>query len=209
MHIVDGVLSSPVLIGSTVAAVAGLTVGLRQLSVERIPQTALLTAAFFVVSLVHVPIGLTNAHLGLLGLMGLLLGWSAFPAFLVGLILQAAFFGYGGLTTLGVNLLNLALPSVLVGLLFAPLLRRQSARFAPFIGFLAGALAIAGAAFMVSLSIGLSGQAFIPAAKIALLGHLPVMLVEGMVTASAVVLLRRVMPEVFTGDRFNTLVEAA
>jgi hypothetical protein len=35
------------------------------------------------------------------------------------------------------------------------------------------------------------------------------MLVEGMVTASAVVLLRRVMPEVFTGDRFNTLVEAA
>jgi cobalt/nickel transport system permease protein len=39
-----------------------------------------------VASLIHVPIGPSNAHLILNGLVGLLLGWGAFPAILVALI---------------------------------------------------------------------------------------------------------------------------
>ena len=47
------------------------------------------TPAIFVASLVHVPVGPSSMHLVLNGLLGLLLGWAAFPAILVGLLLQA------------------------------------------------------------------------------------------------------------------------
>ncbi|MBW1903093.1 MAG: energy-coupling factor ABC transporter permease, partial [Deltaproteobacteria bacterium] len=75
MHISEGVLSAPVLISCVVLAAAGTAVGLKKLDYERIPQVAVLSAAFFIVSLVHVPIGPSNVHLILNGLIGLLLGW--------------------------------------------------------------------------------------------------------------------------------------
>ncbi|MDS4073704.1 MAG: energy-coupling factor ABC transporter permease, partial [Defluviicoccus sp.] len=99
-HIPDGVLSAPVLIGAAAATAVGVAIALKRLDSERIPQTAVLTAVFFVASLVHIPIGPTSVHPLLSGLMGLVLGWAAVPAVLVGLVLQAAFFGFGGITVL-------------------------------------------------------------------------------------------------------------
>mgnify|MGYP000653403121 CR=1 FL=1 len=56
--------------------VAGTAAGLRKLDYDRMPQVAVLSAGFFVASLVHVPIGPTNVHLVLNGLVGLFLGWT-------------------------------------------------------------------------------------------------------------------------------------
>ena len=94
-HIPDGVLSAPVLITGAVVTVGALAVALRRLDYERIPQAAVLSAAFFVASLVSVPVGPSSVHLLLNGLMGLVLGWAAVPAILVALVLQAVFFGFG------------------------------------------------------------------------------------------------------------------
>ena len=58
-------------------------------------------------------------------------------------------------------------------------------------------LTIAGSTLLLGLALVLSGREFISAAKLAFLGHSPLMLVEGVVTASAVVLLQRVMPELW------------
>ena len=69
-------------------------------------QVGILSSAFFMASLIHVPIGPSSVHLLLNGIVGLLLGWGAFPAILVGLALQAMFFQFGGITVLGVNTLN-------------------------------------------------------------------------------------------------------
>jgi cobalt/nickel transport system permease protein len=80
---------------------------------------ALLTAAFFVASLVHVRVGPTSAHLLLNGLVGVLLGWRAGLAIPVGLFLQAALIGHGGFTTLGVNACVMTLPALLAAWLFA------------------------------------------------------------------------------------------
>ncbi len=77
----------------------------------------MLAAAFFVASLIHVPIGPSNVHLILNGIVGLLLGWAAFPAILIALVLQAMLFQYGGISTLGVNTIIMALPAVTCGLL--------------------------------------------------------------------------------------------
>jgi len=124
--------------GATVTV--GLTaVALRQLDYERIPQAAVLAAAFFVASLVSVPVGPSSVHLLLNGLMGLLLGWAAVPALLVALLLQAVFFGYGGVAVLGVNTMNVAVPALLCAALLRPLLRSSSERLF-WVGAAAGAL---------------------------------------------------------------------
>jgi cobalt/nickel transport system permease protein len=203
MHIVDGVLSAPVLIGGSLLAVAGVAKGLRELDTEAIPRAGLLTAVFFIASLIHVPIGPASAHLMLTGLMGLLLGWAAFPAILVGLLLQAAFFGFGGLTVIGSNTLSLAFPAVLIGMLARHLLGRVS--LPPrsvgvlLAGFLVGALSFGASAILVAGSLALSGSAFLVAAQLILIAQVPVMLIEGAVTAAALRLLMTVRPELIPG----------
>lgn len=200
MHIVDGALSNPVVIGGAVLAAGGVALGLRRLDLERIPVAGVLSASFFVASLIHVPIGPSSVHLILNGLAGILLGWAAFPALFVGLLLQAVFFGFGGLTVLGVNTVNIALPAVLVGIALRPLIAASAPRVAAFWGALAGAAAILGTTIMVAAMLFLSGDAFIPAAKLVVLAHIPVMVIEAILTGFAVMLARQVKPDLFLKD---------
>ena len=87
MHIAEGVLAPPILALGGALALAGCAIGLRQLDESRLMPAALLSAAFFTGSLLHVPIGPVSSHLLLNGLLGVLLGWAAFPAITVALIL--------------------------------------------------------------------------------------------------------------------------
>ena len=203
MHIVDGALSTPVLIGGVVAAAGGIGLGLRALPLERIPAAGVLSAAFFVASLIHVPIGPSSVHLILNGLAGLILGWAAFLALFVGLVLQAVFFGFGGLSVLGVNTVNIALPAVLVGLLIRPFLTRARPATAAILGGIGGALSIALTTLFVALSLMLSGDEFLAVAHLVFVAHLPIMAIEGLLTGFAVLLASKVKP-----DLFNALEEA-
>ena len=149
-----------VLAGGAVIAAAGTALGLRRLEYERVPQVAMLSAVFFVASLIHVPVGVTSVHLVLNGLMGLVLGWAAFPAILVALFLQVLFFSFGGLTTLGVNTVIMALPAVAVYCLFHRAVRCRHETAALGAGFLAGAVAIVFAALLQMGAILSVGQSF-------------------------------------------------
>lgn len=194
-HIPDGLLSAPVLVGGGLLAAAGVALGLRRLDERMIPRTALLAAAFFAGSLVAVPVGPSSVHLLLAGLMGVMLGTAAFLAVLVALLLQALLFGFGGLTTLGVNTVNIALPGVLCGLALGPLIRataRPSVRLAA--GALAGGLAVLGTGGLVALSLWLSSSDYVPAARVVIATYLPLALVEAFVTAAIIAFLARVQP---------------
>jgi cobalt/nickel transport system permease protein len=90
---------------------------------EEIPRVAVLSAAFFVASLMHVRVGPTSVHLLLNGLVGVVLGRRAALAIPVGLFLQAALLGHGGLSALGVNSCVQVLPALFAGGLFACLHR--------------------------------------------------------------------------------------
>lgn len=198
MHIVDGALANPVVIGGSLLAVAGIAIGLRKLPIERIPATGVLSASFFVASLIHVPIGPTSVHLMLNGLAGLILGWAAFPALFVGLLLQAVFFGFGGLTVLGINTLNIALPAVLAWLIFGRLIASGSTIQGAIWAGIGGASAIAMTAVAVAFSLMLSGEEFKAAAQFALIAHIPIIVIEGVLTGFAVYLVRKVKPDLFT-----------
>lgn len=112
MHIADGIISPPILMGSSILTVVGISIGLKQLEPSKIPLAAMLAAVFFLSGLVHVPIGFGSVHLVMNGLCGILLGWIAFPVMLVVLTLQVILFGFGGITTLGLNTLIMALPAI-------------------------------------------------------------------------------------------------
>lgn len=198
-HIPDGVLSGPVLAAGAVLAAAGCAYGLRRLDTERIPHAALLSAACFVAAMVHFPVGAGSVHLILNGLAGAFLGWAAFPAVAVSVLLQAVMFGFGGLAALGVNVVNMAAPAVLAGMLFRLALSRFGVadRRVGLVGGLAAGLAVILTAALMATALALSGGKLLAAAQLALLSHLPVALIEGCVTAAAVGLVLRVKPEYF------------
>jgi cobalt/nickel transport system permease protein len=177
------------------ATAAGTAIGLRKLDYERMPQVAMLSSAFFVASLIHVSLGGTNVHLVLNGLVGLVLGWAAFPALLVALFLQAVIFGFGGPTTLGINTLTMAIPAVLCYYFFRQPIRGSHQRTAFIAGFGAGALAMLLSAVLTAGALVVGERSFAVIAQLAFAAHVPIAVVEGLITASAVVFLRKVRPE--------------
>ncbi|NJB69398.1 cobalt/nickel transport system permease protein [Desulfobaculum xiamenense] len=195
MHISEGVLSTPVLLGGVVLAAVGTAVGLRRVDYDRLMHVAILSAVFFVASLIHVPIGPSSAHLVLNGLLGAMLGWAAFPAILIGLTLQAVLFQYGGLTALGANTFNMAAPAVVCFYLFRPLMISEATVRRNVGAFLCGAFAVLASGLLTAVSLGLSGDALIPAAQTLFIAHLPVAAVEGCVVSFVVSFLARAKPE--------------
>jgi cobalt/nickel transport system permease protein len=200
MHISEGVLSAPVLGAGAALTAVGMAIGLKKLDYDRLPQTAILAAGFFVASLVHVPIGPAKAHLVLNGLLGVILGWAAFPAIFVGLVLQALLFQYGGLTTLGVNTFAMAFSGLLSYWVFGRWIDRGGTVTAV-TGFGAGFIAVLFSAVMVAGALALSGEQFITAAQLIVLAHLPVMVVEGLLTATIVSFLCRVRPAMLANGK--------
>jgi cobalt/nickel transport system permease protein len=201
MHISEGVLSPGILVAGAALTTAGVAVGLKRLDIEEIPSTGILSAGFFVASLVHVPVGPASLHLILNGLLGVILGWKAFPAILVGLALQALLFQFGGPTTLGVNTLNMALPAVICYHLFGFGLKASTkVSVLTLMAFACGSCAVLLSGVLVAFSLYWTGQVFLPAAKVVVAAHLPVMLIEGVLTAACALFLRRVKPELLGGQ---------
>jgi cobalt/nickel transport system permease protein len=196
MHISDGVLSAPVIVSgwAVTLVVAGVT--LRRMRGEEIPKTAVITSVFFVASLIHIPLGPVSIHLILNGLVGIILGYGAYPSILLGLTLQAILFQHGGVVVLGVNAVIMGLPAITAHWLFG--LRHVFKRNSSVIlfGFSAGVLSTAFSGILVAVFLVTTGKAFIPAARLALIAHLPVMLIEGAVTAAAVSYLAKVKPHI-------------
>ena len=198
MHISEGILSGPVLASGIALAVAGTAVGLKRLDYDRIPQAGILSSSFFVTSLIHIPIGPSSAHLILNGIVGLILGWGAFPAILIALTLQTVFFQFGGITTLGVNTVNMAVPAVLCYFLFGRMVHKQPP--IAFIGaFACGFLSVFLGAIFVGLSLVFTEENFFKVSAMLVIAHLPVMIIEGIITGFCVSFLRKVQPGMLPG----------
>ncbi len=199
MHIAEGVLGTDILIVSSAAAVIGIAIGLKKMDMDRIPQAGVLSASFFIASLIHVPVAFTSVHLLLNGLVGAILGWGAFPVILVALTLQTVFFQFGGFTTLGANTLLMAIPAVTCFYLFRPFFMKNttlSILTAFFCGF--------GSVLLSSLILGFflvsTGDEFFEISSAVVIAHLPVMVIEGIITTFCVQFLKKVQPSILSQD---------
>jgi cobalt/nickel transport system permease protein len=194
MHISDGVLPLSVTIGGYAAGAALAAWSAHRTHSEEMPKLAVMTAAFFVASLIHVPFGPTSVHLIIPGLTGALLGPSAFLSISLGLLLQSLLFQFGGLTALGANTLMMGLPALACGWIFQKFKGRTITRQAV-VGGVAGALGTALAAIILAALLAAGGEDFAGVAKIALIAHVPVFIIEGLVSAFTIGFLARVKPE--------------
>lgn len=209
MHISDGILPPRVCLAGY--AITGFCTwySLRKIRqqtnpTEQIPKASLLTAAFFVSSLIHLPIPPTSIHLILNGLMGVMLGYYAFPAILIGLLFQAIMFQHGGLTTLGVNAAMMGIPALFAYHIFQwgkPWQKEKSGWQQGFLAFVAGggALALSSVIFtlivLTFISEDLNVQAERTMTFLALGGYSIQAVIEGIVTVMVVSFLQRVKPE--------------
>ncbi|MFH1102763.1 MAG: cobalt transporter CbiM [Pseudomonadota bacterium] len=198
MHISEGVLSAPALFAGAVLAVGGTVIGLKKLDIHNIPQAGILSAAFFVASLIHIPIGPSSIHLILNGMVGFFLGWVAFPAILTALVLQAIMFQFGGITTLGVNTIIMAGPAVLCYYIFSPFIQKK-----PWIciaaSFACGSTAVFLGALLLASFLVFSDKHFLEISMVVVIAHLPVMVIEGLITTFCVLFLRKVRPSILPG----------
>ncbi|MBC7189190.1 cobalt transporter CbiM [Candidatus Aerophobetes bacterium] len=196
MHISDGVLSAPVCAGGYAAAAGIIALTLKRIKPEDMPRVAVMTSAFFVASLIHVPLGPTSVHLVLNGLVGVILGPAAFISIFIGLVLQAVLFQHGGITTIGINSIMMGIPALLASKLFN---LRHKFRFKKnefVFGSVAGICGVLFGVIILALALITTGNEFTGVAKYASFAHIPVMIIEGIVTGFAVSFLIKVKPEI-------------
>ena len=192
MHISEGVLRPEIILPCW--AVSGVAVAaiIYKLKTESIPKIACLSAIFFVASFIHFPLGPTSIHLVLSGFIGAILGFEAILAIFVGLFLQALFFGYGGLSVLGVNTLIIAFPAVLSYYILKLVCKFQK----QISFFLAGFLPILLSSFLLSLVLALNGDEFFKVAVLAFGVNAGLALIEGVISLFGLSFIYKVKKEI-------------
>jgi cobalt/nickel transport system permease protein len=225
MHIPDGYLSP-----STCAALYTVStpfwyVALKKvkarLHTKLIPRLALFAAFSFVLMMFNIPLpGGTSGHATGVGLATVVLGpWAGMLAISTALLIQALFFGDGGITAFGANAFNMAIAGCLVTYLFYRLLSRllgnrswaQSAAAA-----LAAYLAINFSALLAAIEFGIQPVFFIDSSghplyapfplnvtiPAMLIGHLTFAgLAELVITGGVVAYLKRTSPGLIAPDK--------
>jgi cobalt/nickel transport system permease protein len=201
IHLSDGILSLPACVVGAIAAGAMVVIGGWRLREDEVPRVAVLSATFFVASLVrfHVPGG--SVHLLLTGVVGLLLRQRSAVAIILGLMLQALLFQHGGMLTLGVNAVVMIIPAWLAGWGFAlgqclgwwqrGWLRTTGA------ALLGGSTVVLTAAgYWLALYLGSDDVGELAAVgHVVLAAHLPLAVLEGGLTAVVVGVLWQARPD--------------
>jgi len=208
MHMADALLSPTV--GGTFLAVSGgmLIYSARRVGREaderRVPLMGVLGAFVFAAQMINFSIPGTGSsgHLGGGMLLAILLGpHAAFLVIASVLVVQCLFFLDGGIVALGTNIFNLGVWPCFLGLLIYGAIagsRHRGTRL-----WLAAVISVVASvelgALGVVLQTLLSGRTDLPFGRFAALMmgiHLPIALVEGVVTAGVVQYVRALRPSV-------------
>ncbi len=199
MHISDGVLPTPVTLAGFAASFAIAAWSVRKTDPDQLPKVAVVTSAFFVASLIHVPMGPTSVHLLLPGLVGILLGNAAFISITLGIVLQSFLFQFGGITAIGANAFMMGAPALTAGWVFRLLKGATLGRHMVAAAFAGGGCVVLAVAILAALLYA-GGEDFVGVAKIAILAHLPVIGIESAVAAFTVSFLYKVKPDLLGLD---------
>lgn len=201
VHIADGVIE-PIWMGAGLVVMSCLiAAGSWKLSEEQIARTGVFTAILFVASLIHPPIPGAKVHLLLNGLAGILLGRQAGLAVPIALLLQSLLFSHGGLYTLGINCTTIGVPAIMVAGLYSVIrsvIGLQSRWKRLLIGALCGGLGVILTlmSYYLVLRFGsIQGEDLQALANIAFVLHIPILIIEMVISALLVDFLYKIKPE--------------
>jgi len=169
MHIPDGYLSPATCAALYTASAPFWYVALRRLkrllTTRLIPLLSVFAAFSFLVMMFNLPLpGGTTGHALGVTIASIVLGpWASILAVSIALLIQALFFGDGGVTTLGANCFNMAIVGSLVAYLVYRLLAGRAAITAPrrvVAAALAGYAAINASALCAAFELGIQPLLF-------------------------------------------------
>ena len=169
MHIPDGYLSPSTCAAMYVAAAPFWVVALqrvqRELSARLVPLLSVCAAFSFVVMMFNLPLpGGTTGHAVGMCVSTVVLGpWASILALSLALLIQAVFFGDGGITAFGANCFNMAVVGSLVAHCVYRTVSGRSALTSPrrvVAAAVAGYLAINAAALLAAVEFGLQPALF-------------------------------------------------
>jgi cobalt/nickel transport system permease protein len=210
MHIPDGFIDPGTSVAAGAVAAAGLSVAVKRggdvLEERAVPLAGLVAALVFAAQMLNFPVAAgTSGHLIGATLAAVLLGpWVGSLCIAVVLVVQALF-ADGGLTALGLNIVNMAMVSGWLGFaLFAALrwlLPNGRVWIATASGVAAGAsVVLAALAFVAEYAVGGAGGISIGAAAAAMAGvHALIGIGEGLITGATVAMVLRVRPDLVYG----------
>ena len=210
MHIPDGFINAGTSLAAGGVAAGGLGVAVKKASAylddKQVPLAGLVAAFVFAVQMLNFPVAAgTSGHL--LGgvLAAVLVGpWAGTICVTVVLLVQALF-ADGGLTALGLNIVNMALVTSLGGYaLFTGLRRMLPATRGSIVvasGVAAGTSVVASAlAFTLEYALGGNGSASATTVGAAMISvHSLIGIGEGVITAATVGAVLNVRPELVYG----------
>jgi len=193
MHIPNGFLSDPVCAVSTAASLAALGVGFARARQSDDSRSAALMAAtgagIFASQLVNFPIQAgTSGHVLGAALAAILLGpWRGMLTMAVVLAVQCVVFGDGGMSTLGANILNMAVAGTLVAsALYTPITRRVAGARGQLLGAAVAAFgSVLASAALCSIELAASGTYPLAEVFSAMVGvHTVIGMSEAMITVA-------------------------
>ncbi len=206
VHISDGILAPEIWVTGFIITLAILAFTLSKVKIEEIPKLSLVTSALFVASLVHIPIGPTSTHIILAGLAGVILGYGAYPAIFIAVLLQALLFQHGGITTIGINTLNIGLPALITaGIFWLGVNKTKVTRKYMVFGSMSGGLAILLAVVFTSITLILTGVELFNLVLILIIAHIPVIIIETFMVGSVAEFLSRIKPEMLAWVKIDKI----
>lgn len=213
MHIPDGFIDGPTSFAAAIVALAGVAVCLRQtartLDEREVPVVGLVAAFVFAAQMLNFPVASgTSGHLLGAVLAAVLVGPAAGAlAVTVVLVVQSLLFADGGLSALGLNVVNMALIGAFGGygvfLLARRLLGRRPSAIAPAAGVAAAtAPVLAAIAFVGQYAVGGNDAVSVGGVAGAMIGvHVLIGIGEGVITALAVGSVMAMRPDLVHGAR--------
>ena len=165
MHMPDGLINAPVSIGAAAIAAGAVAISLKKskgtLDSQTAPMAGLVAVFIFAVQMMNFPVAAgTSGHLMGGALAAILVGrWVAILVMTVVVGIQALVFADGGLSALGMNILNMGVVTVVVGaLVFAGLMKVLPKTRSSIVGASAAAAFIsvpaAASAFVIEYALG-------------------------------------------------------
>ncbi len=201
VHVSDGILQPQVWIAGFI--ITGLIVAwtLTKMQADDVSKLSVVTAAVFVASLIHFPVGPTSVHLVLNGFAGVMLGIFAYPSIFIALILQAVLFQHGGITTIGINTINMGIPALIAAGIFRCGMKLNITKKETLFGAIAGGVGVAGAVLLLSIELLLLGETFETVTAVVAVAHVPIIIIEAIFTGALAGFLAKVKPEILGGIR--------
>ena len=211
MHIPDGFINAPTSLAAGAVAAGGVGVSLRRaaqtLQEKQAPLAGLVAAYIFAVQMLNFPVAAgTSGHLLGGALAAVLVGpWAGALCVSVVLLVQGLLFADGGLSALGLNIVNMALVTAWGGYAVFLLLRRALPATKTSVTVSAGVAAgisvvLASLAFVVEYAIGGNGGASVGTVFAAMVGvHTLIGIGEGIITALTVGVVLGVRPDLVYG----------